>query len=52
MTMELTGEPDKIDGFMDILKTYEIIELCRTGVTAMERGSDIRAKVEEEGEAQ
>ncbi len=47
MTMELTGEPDKIDGFMDILRPYQIIELCRTGITAMERGTDIRARVEE-----
>ena len=45
MTMELTGEPDKIDGFMEILGQYQILELCRTGITAMERGSDFRARL-------
>lgn len=38
MVMELTGEPDKIDGFLDVLSPYKILEMCRTGVTALERG--------------
>lgn len=38
MVMELTGEPEKIDGFLDVLSPYAIIEMCRTGITAMERG--------------
>lgn len=38
MVMELTGEPDKIDGFLDVLTPYKILEMCRTGVTALERG--------------
>ncbi|HWQ50676.1 MAG TPA: acetolactate synthase small subunit [Terriglobales bacterium] len=38
MTMELTGTPLKIDSFLEIMKTHKIIELCRTGATAMERG--------------
>ena len=50
MTMELTGEPDKIDGFMEIMGQYEIVELCRTGITAMERGTDIRARISREQE--
>ena len=36
--MELTGEPEKIDGFLDVLSPYEIMEMCRTGITALERG--------------
>lgn len=39
MVMELTGEPDKIDGFLDVLSPYRIIEMCRTGITALERGT-------------
>ena len=35
---ELTGKPDKIDAFLTMFKGYEILELCRTGVTALERG--------------
>ncbi len=38
MVFELTGEPAKIDAFIDILKTYDIMEMCRTGVTALQRG--------------
>ena len=38
MVFELTGEPDKIDGFLNVLKPYTILEMCRTGVTALERG--------------
>ena len=39
MVMELTGEPSKIDAFLEVLSPYRIIEMCRTGVTALERGS-------------
>ncbi len=38
MTIELTGEPEKIDGFLSMLERYEVMELCRTGITAMARG--------------
>ncbi len=38
MVMELTGEPEKIDGFLDVLSPYDILEMCRTGITALERG--------------
>ena len=39
MVMELTGEPDKIDNFFKLIAAdHEILEMCRTGVTALERG--------------
>ncbi|MCL2436848.1 MAG: acetolactate synthase small subunit [Clostridiales bacterium] len=38
MIIELTGSPEKIDGFMDMVDCYEIMEVCRTGVTGIERG--------------
>ena len=38
MIFELTGKPDKIDAFLAMLQDYDILELCRTGVTALERG--------------
>lgn len=37
MVIELTGDPGKLDGFMDIMGCYEISEVCRTGITGMER---------------
>lgn len=36
---ELTGKPSKIDGFLDVVGKYDILELCRTGVTSIDRGS-------------
>ena len=38
MVFELTGKPEKIDAFLKMFAGYEILELCRTGVTALERG--------------
>lgn len=41
IVMELTGKPAKIDGFIEVLRAYEILELSRTGLTALARGSVI-----------
>jgi acetolactate synthase I/III small subunit len=39
VTVEITGTPDKIDAFLNLMKTYGIIELARTGITALARGA-------------
>ena len=39
MVIELTGHQDKLDAFMDLLQGYEILELARTGITGLARGS-------------
>ena len=41
LIIELTGKPGKIDAFLDVLSPYQIIELCRTGLTAISRGPDV-----------
>ncbi len=38
MVLELTGRPEKMDAFLKMLADYKILEQCRTGVTALERG--------------
>lgn len=38
--VELTGKQDKLEAFMDLLDGYEILELARTGITGLTRGSD------------
>ena len=38
MVFELTGRPSKIDAFLLMFQDYHILEMCRTGVTAIERG--------------
>lgn len=44
MCIEVTGEPSKINAFCDVMKPLGIIEMCRTGVVALERGSSIMEK--------
>ncbi|KYH37972.1 MAG: acetolactate synthase [Candidatus Bathyarchaeota archaeon B24] len=38
MIVEITGSPDKIDAFVELMRSYGIKELARTGVVAMSRG--------------
>lgn len=42
MMIELTGTSQKIDAFLLNLQDYSILEMCRTGVTALERDSAIK----------
>ncbi len=41
LCVEVTGEPSKINAFIEVVKPLGIIELCRTGVVALERGRSI-----------
>lgn len=40
LIIEITGDSDKIDGFVELLKPLGIIEMVRTGAVAMERGGE------------
>jgi acetolactate synthase-1/3 small subunit len=37
---ELSDTPPKLDKFIRLLKPYGLIEICRTGVTAISRGAE------------
>ena len=39
LTIEITGTSDKIDAFLNLMRTYGIKELARTGLTALSRGA-------------
>ena len=39
MVIELTGGQSKLDAFLDLLRGYDILELARTGITGLSRGS-------------
>ena len=41
MIIEVTGEPLKIQAFIDVLKPLGIIEMCRTGIVSLERGATV-----------
>ena len=38
LVVEVTGNSSKIDGFMNMINCYELIDVCRTGVTGIRRG--------------
>lgn len=40
MVIEITGNQDKLISFLDMISDYEILELARTGITGLSRGSD------------
>ncbi len=40
LVCELTGETSKINAFIDLMKPYGIMEMCRTGIVAIERGDN------------
>ncbi len=42
--IEVTGEPSKINAFIDVMKPLGIVEICRTGAVALERGANIMSK--------
>jgi acetolactate synthase-1/3 small subunit len=56
LIIESTGTPDKIDGLLEVLEPFGIVEMARTGIVAMGRGADaptfspafVKARVPEE----
>ncbi len=40
LVAEITGTEDKIDGLVDVLRPFGIVEMVRTGVVAMVRSAD------------
>jgi len=41
LIIEITGTDDKIDGLVEMLKPYGVLEMARTGRVAMSRGSTV-----------
>lgn len=39
LTVEMTGDESKIQAFINLMDKYGIVEIVRTGLTAIERGS-------------
>ncbi len=40
LIIELTGNQEKIDAFISLLSGYEILELARTGIAGLRRGTE------------
>ena len=45
MMMQMTGDSRRIDDFINLMGDYEILEICRTGIVSLERGSTTIRKV-------
>src|SRR6201984_448015 len=41
LIIEITGGEDKIDGLLEVLRPYGVLEMVRTGIVAMRRGNKI-----------
>ena len=41
LTIEMTGNESKLDAFIEMIRPFGIEEISRTGMTALERGSNI-----------
>jgi len=39
LILEITGGEDKIDGLLEVLRSFGVLEMVRTGIVAMRRGS-------------
>ncbi len=39
MCIEVTGDPSKIDAFISLMRSFDIVEICRTGIVALQRGN-------------
>lgn len=47
LTIELTGDQNKINAFTELMEPYGLVEIVRTGLTAIQRGND---SIKEHGE--
>jgi acetolactate synthase-1/3 small subunit len=51
LTLGISGDADKLSGLENILREFDILEIARTGVVAMERGTaTINDESKERGE--
>ena len=39
ITYQMVGDSRKIDNFIDLMRDFEIMEICRTGIVSLQRGA-------------
>ena len=44
-TVQMVGDSQKIDNFINLMKDFGIMEICRTGIVSLQRGSSTIRKV-------
>lgn len=45
IVFRIAGASRRIDNFIDLMRDYEILEVCRTGVVSLERGPSVMRNV-------
>ena len=45
LTIQMVGDSMKIDNFINLMKDFEILEICRTGIVSLQRGATTIRKV-------
>ena len=45
LTIQMVGDSQKIDNFITLMKDFEILEICRTGIVSLQRGATTIRKV-------
>ena len=40
IVLRVTADSVRIDSFLDLMRDYDILEICRTGVVSLERGAE------------
>jgi len=41
----IAGTSNRIENFIDLMRDFEILEVCRTGIISLERGAQVMRKV-------
>ena len=49
LIVELTGAQSKLEAFLNLLEGYEILELARTGITGLNRGTKNVTLIDQDG---
>lgn len=45
LVFQMTGDSRRIDDFINLMRDYTILEICRTGIVSLERGASTIRKV-------
>ena len=45
LTIQMVGDSIKIDNFINLMKDFDILEICRTGIVSLQRGATTIRKV-------
>ena len=43
--LQVTGDSRRIDDFINLMRDYTILEICRTGIVSLERGGETIEKI-------